>query len=175
MMKLMPAALAATVLAVALINNANGQDARPKITGISHLSAYTADMGKTEKFYVHDLGAYKGTDPENADGVRFYFSPTQFVEILPLPQGYTSINRLDHVAFVTADAEGLRRYLGAHGINVPSSVNSGSDGSKYFTVKDPEDNKVEFVQTPATVAQIPNDSLSHHIIHVGYMVHNRAN
>jgi catechol 2,3-dioxygenase-like lactoylglutathione lyase family enzyme len=175
MMKLMPAALAATVLAVALINNANGQDARPKITGISHLSAYTADMGKTEKFYVHDLGAYKGTDPENADGVRFYFSPTQFVEILPLPQGYTSINRLDHVAFVTADAEGLRRYLGAHGINVPSSVNSGSDGSKYFTVKDPEDNKVEFVQTPATAAQIPNDSLSHHIIHVGYMVHNRAN
>jgi catechol 2,3-dioxygenase-like lactoylglutathione lyase family enzyme len=175
MMKLMPAALAATVLAVALINNANGQDARPKITGISHLSAYTADMGKTEKFYVHDLGAYKGTDPENADGVRFYFSPTQFVEILPLPQGYTSINRLDHVAFVTADAEGLRRYLGAHGIKVPSSVNSGSDGSKYFTVKDPEDNKVEFVQTPATAAQIPNDSLSHHIIHVGYMVHNRAN
>ena len=174
-MKLMPAALAATVLSVALINNANGQDARPKITGISHLSAYTADMGKTEKFYVHDLGAYKATDPENANGVRFYFSPTQFVEILPLPQGYTSINRLDHVAFVTADADGLRRYLGAHEIKVPSSVESGSDGSKYFTVKDPEDNKVEFVQTPATAAQIPNDPLSHHIIHVGYMVHNRAN
>lgn len=175
MMKLMPAALVASVLAVASISDANGQEARPKITGISHLSAYATDMGKTEKFYVHDLGAYKASDPENKDGVRYYFSPTQFVEVLPLPQGYTSINRLDHVAFVTADADGLRRYLGAHGIKVPSSVESGSDGSKYFTVKDPEDNKVEFVQTPPTTPQIPNDSLSHHIIHVGYMVHNRAN
>lgn len=174
MKKLVPAALTAAVLAAALVNIANGQDARPKITGISHLSAYTSDMGKTETFYVHNLGAYKAADPENAQGVRFYFSPTQFVEILPLPQGYTSINRLDHVAFITADADGLRRYLGAHGVTVPSSMQSGSDGSKYFTVKDPEENKVEFVQTPGTAAQIPSDSLSHHIIHVGYMVHDRA-
>jgi len=173
MKKSTPVVVAVSVLAFGLAGISGAQSGRPAITGISHLSAYTADMDKTEKFYVHDLGAYKAPDPENAQGVRFYFSPTQFVEILPLPQGYTSINRLDHVAFVTADADGLRRYLGAHGVTVPSSVESGSDGSKYFTVKDPEDNKVEFVQTPATSSQIPMDSLSHHIIHVGYMVHSR--
>ena len=166
------AVLAAFLLAS--IQLVNGQASRPAITGVSHLSVYASDPVKTDTFYVHDLGAYKGTDPENAQGVRYYFSPTQFVEVLPLPQGYTSINRLDHVAFITANAEELRSYMGGHGIAVPASVEKGSDGSKWFDVKDPEDNKVEFVQVPATAAQIPLDTLSHHIIHVGYIVHNRA-
>lgn len=155
---------------------ANGQtpDSRPSITGISHLSVYSADIGKSETFYVHNLGAFKGADPENPLGVRYYFSPTQFVEVLPLPPGYTSINRLDHVAFITTDADGLRRYMGAHGISVPATTQIGSDGSRWFDVKDPEDNKVEFVQVPATLPQVPLDPLSHHIIHVGYMVHSRS-
>ena len=152
---------------------AHGQ-ARPAITGISHISVYVADAGKAEAFYVHDLGAFKGTDPQNPAGVRYYFSPLQFVEVLPLPAGYTSINRLDHVAFATKDAEGLRKYMGAHAITVPASVQTGSDGSKWFDVMDPEDNKVQFVQAPATPPQVPLDPLSHHIIHVGYMVHSRT-
>ena len=174
MRKLLMTCLGIVLFALIAGTNGSGQNARPAITGISHLSAYSADMAKTEKFYVHDLGAYKATDPESPQGVRYYFSPTQFVEILPLPSGYTSINRLDHVAFVTADANALRLYLGAHGVTVPSSVETGGDGSKWFAVKDPEDNKVEFVQTPTNSAQIPLDSLGHHIIHVGYVVHNRA-
>lgn len=155
---------------------ANGQasGSRPPITGISHLSVYSADLGKSEAFYVHNLGAFKGADPESSQGVRYYFSPTQFVEVLPLPQGYTSINRLDHVAFITTDADRLRRYMGAHGISVPASVQTGSDGSRWFDVNDPEDNKVEFVQVPPTPPQVPMDPLSHHIIHVGYMVHSRS-
>jgi catechol 2,3-dioxygenase-like lactoylglutathione lyase family enzyme len=148
-------------------------DARPPITGISHISVYSADPAKSETFYVRDLGAFKGADPENVQGVRYYFSPTQFVEVLPLPQGYSSISRLDHVAFVTRDAEALRAYLGAHGVTSLTAVQKGADGSRWFGVKDPEDNKVEFVQPPATLPQVPLGALSHHVIHVGYMVHNR--
>jgi catechol 2,3-dioxygenase-like lactoylglutathione lyase family enzyme len=163
-------------LAVLAAMPAGGQAprARPPITGISHLSVYSADASKTDDFYVRDLGAYKGADPENPQGVRYYFSLTQFVEVLPLPAGYTSINRLDHVAFLTADADGLRRYLGAQGIAVPASVQKGPDGSRWFDVKDPEDNKVQFVEAPAAPAQAPLDPLSHRIIHVGYMVHSRS-
>ncbi|HUA92466.1 MAG TPA: VOC family protein [Terracidiphilus sp.] len=174
MKQLFVAALAVSFSAAALAANGDGSDARPAITGISHLSVYSTDPAKTDAFYAHDLGAYKAADPENPQGVRYYFSPTQFVEVLPLPAGYSSVNRLDHVAFITADADGLRRYLASHGIAVPASLQEGSDGSRWFDVKDPEDNKVEFVQTPATPAQIPEDDLSHHIIHVGYLVHNRA-
>jgi catechol 2,3-dioxygenase-like lactoylglutathione lyase family enzyme len=168
------AALTAFLLAATLLGRGQASGSRPSITGISHLSVYSADLSKSEAFYVHNLGAFKGTDPENPQGVRYYFSPTQFVEVLPLPQGYTSINRLDHSAFTTSDAEGLRRYLSAHGISVPTSVQTGSDGSKWFDVMDPEDNKVEFVQVPATLPKVPLNPLSHHIIHVGYMVHSRS-
>ncbi len=168
------AGLAALLLVSLQFVNGQASNSRPPITGISHISVYSADAGKTEMFYVHNLGAFKAADPENSQGVRYYFSPAQFVEVLPLPQGPASINRLDHVAFATADAEGLKNYLGAHGVSVPASVETGSDGSKWFDVKDPEDNKVEFVQASATAPQVPLDPLSHHIIHVGYMVHSRS-
>jgi hypothetical protein len=87
---------------------AQAQTARPAITGISHFCVYTTDAAKTEFFYAHDLGAAKRPDPEDPKGVRYYFSPTQFVEVLPLPATETTINRLDHIAFLTQSADGLR-------------------------------------------------------------------
>ena len=147
---------------------------RPPVTGVSHISLYTSDAAKAEAFYTHDLGAVKGVDPENPAGVRYYFSPVQFVEILPLPQGPATTNRLDHVAFATPDAEGLRQYLASRNITVPATVEKGSDGSVWFDVNDPEGHKVEFVQPPAKLRTLPANPLSSHIIHVGFIIHNRA-
>jgi catechol 2,3-dioxygenase-like lactoylglutathione lyase family enzyme len=145
---------------------------RPKITSVSHLSIYTTDEAKTESFFVHDLGAMKGPDPQNPAGIRYYFNPIQFVEVLPLPEAdAASVNRLDHAGFNTTNAEEMRRYLGAHAVGVPSAVTSGSDGSQYFEVKDPEGNKVQFVQPPKHPGAVPSNSLSDHVIHVGYVVH----
>jgi catechol 2,3-dioxygenase-like lactoylglutathione lyase family enzyme len=168
------AALAAMVLLPAALiqpNHAQPAPARPAITGISHLSVYSADTAKSERFYVHDLGAQKRADPENAAGARYYFSPVQFIEVLPLPGGGTSINRLDHVAFNTANAGQLRLYLAAHGVAVPAGVESASDGSLWFDVLDPEGNKVQFVQPPAHPLPVPANALSTHIIHAGILVH----
>jgi catechol 2,3-dioxygenase-like lactoylglutathione lyase family enzyme len=147
---------------------------RPAITGISHVAVYAADLAKSEQFYVHDLGAVKGSDPENAGGTRYYFAPTQFVEVLPLPAGSTSINRLDHVAFTTTDAERLRAYLGSKRITVPKRTTHGSDGSEWFAVRDPEDNKIEFVQAPRHLPDVAVNPLSSHVIHAGFIVHDRA-
>lgn len=119
---------------------------RPPITGVSHIAVYAAAPAKSERFYVHDLGGVKGNDPENTKGVRYYFAPTQFVEVLPLPASTVppartpdlqpalvadraSINRLDHVAFTTTDAQGLLAYLAAKQIPVPHQVETGRDGS----------------------------------------------
>ena len=57
---------------------------------------------------------------------------------------------------------------------MPASVQPGSDGSRWFDVTDPEGNKIEFVQPPARAARVPGNPFSNHIIHVGYIVHNRA-
>ena len=147
---------------------------RPKITSISHLSVYTSDAAKTEHFYAHDMGATKREDPQNPAGVRYYFNPIQFVEVLPLPAGSTSVNRLDHAGYNTASADGLRKYLQAGGIAVPSAVTKSSDGSQYFEVNDPEGNKIQFVEPPAHPLPVPANSLSNHVIHIGYLVHNSA-
>jgi catechol 2,3-dioxygenase-like lactoylglutathione lyase family enzyme len=144
---------------------------RPKITSISHLSVYTSDAEKAERFYVHDLGAMKGADPQNRAGVRYYFNAIQFVEVLPLPQGPASINRVDHTAYNTTNAEDMRKYLESHGAAVPSAVINASDGSRYFMVKDPEGNLIELVQPPVHPAPVPKNPLSDHVIHVGYLVH----
>ncbi len=146
---------------------------RPPITGVSHIGLYAADASKSEAFYAHDLGASRGDDPENAAGTRYYFSPTQFVEVLPLPAGISK-NRLDHVAFATTDAEGLRLYLASRKVSVPAQVSTGKDGSRWFSVNDPEGNRVEFVQAPANLPNVPVNALSSRIIHVGFIVHDRS-
>jgi catechol 2,3-dioxygenase-like lactoylglutathione lyase family enzyme len=146
---------------------------RPPITGLSHIAIYASQPAKSGRFYVHDLGAVRGVDVEHAAGARYYFAPTQFVEVLPLPTHWTSLSRLDHVAFNTTDADALRRYLRSRGVAVPSGLLHGSDGSTWFDVKDPEGNDIQFVQPPARPPAIALNPLSRHIIHVGFIVHDR--
>ncbi|MGA2777452.1 MAG: VOC family protein [Steroidobacteraceae bacterium] len=147
---------------------------RPPITGVSHIALYAADPHASERFYVHDLGAFKADDAENADGRRYYFSPTQYVEVRPLPSGPQSINRLDHVAFATPNVDALRAYLAAQGIAVASRATRGRDGSAWIDVTDPEGNRIQFVQSAAVLPAVPPNPLSSHLIHVGFIIHNRA-
>jgi catechol 2,3-dioxygenase-like lactoylglutathione lyase family enzyme len=147
---------------------------RPRITGISHIAVYTSNPAATEHYYVDIIGAVKLPDPESPKGVKYALSATQFIEVLPLPAD-AGINRLDHTAWNTDDAETLRRFLGSKAWKVPGQVERGADGSRWFTVKDPEGNKVEFVQPPAELRPlVAPAAIGHHIIHVGMMVHSRA-
>lgn len=169
--------LAASLLTMAPIAVAQLPDkpvARPKITGISHLAVYTSDAAATDHFYREIVGAAKMPDPENPQGVRYMVNDVQFIEVLPLPAG-SGINRLDHIALNTDDAEGMRKYLSVKAYKVPGAVTKGSDGSRRFEVTDPEGNRVQFVEPPLhpKAPQDPN-VVGKHIIHVGILVHNRA-
>jgi catechol 2,3-dioxygenase-like lactoylglutathione lyase family enzyme len=153
---------------------AQSAPARPRITGISHLAVYASDPAATEHYYTAVVGAVKLPDPENPQGARYALSATQFIEVLPLPAD-AGVNRLDHSAWNTVSAEGMRRYLAAKGCKTPAHVTRGADGSRWFEVLDPEGNKVQFVEPPrhAKPFTAPN-AIGHHIIHVGFMVHDRA-
>jgi catechol 2,3-dioxygenase-like lactoylglutathione lyase family enzyme len=150
----------------------SGQE-RPKITGVSHLAVYTSDPAATDHYYREIIGAAKETDPENPAGVKYAFSTTQYIEVLPLPAN-AGVNRMDHAAFNTADAEGMRKYLAAKGWKTPATVIKGKDGSRWFEVLDPEGNRIQFVQPSANI-KAPDDPniIGHHIIHVGFLVHSR--
>lgn len=148
---------------------------RPPLASVSHIAVYAQDMAKAERFYVHDLGAVRLPDPEAASGARYYVSPSQFVEVLPLPPGTASLNRLAHIALTTPDADRMRAYLAAHKVAVPASVHAAPDGSRWFSVTDPEGTVVQFMQPPTHLPDVPVNALSSHIIHVGFIIHNRAN
>jgi catechol 2,3-dioxygenase-like lactoylglutathione lyase family enzyme len=171
-------AIAAVILAVVSVAAAaqlpGEPPHRPQITGISHIALYAADPAATEKFYTGIVGAVKAPDPENPQGVRYMISATQWVEVLPLPAD-AGVNRLDHTAWNTDDAEGLRRYLASRDWKVPPQVERGADGSRWFQVLDPEGNKVQFVEPGVRLKTIdaPN-AIGHQIIHFGFLVHDRA-
>src|SRR5947209_6302800 len=133
--------LLALVLSVSFIAaTAQSTPTRPKITGVSHLAVYTSNPAATEHYYTVTVGAVKQADPENPKGARYALNRTQLIEVLPLPAD-AGINRMDHAAFNTADAEGMRKYLAAKGWKVPAAVTKESDGSKLFEVLDPEGNR----------------------------------
>ncbi len=153
---------------------AQGQQRRPAITGISHMCLYTSDAAASAHFYADILGASKASDPQDPNGTRYYFSPIQFVEVLPLPANHT-LSRMACVAYRTVDAAGLRAYMRSHGVDSAGEVQTGTDGSRWFNSKDPEGNVVQFFQDGKPPVLPANAKpISTRIIHMGYMVHSRA-
>ncbi|MDR6790292.1 catechol 2,3-dioxygenase-like lactoylglutathione lyase family enzyme [Sphingomonas sp. BE138] len=146
---------------------------RPAITGISHLAVYARDMAKSEHFYTHVLGARKGTDPENPAGVRYYLSRRQFVEVLPAPAGQGP-SMLAHVAYATTDASALRAWLATSGVSGLGAMQRSTEGDRWFALRDPEGNEIQFVQSASADANAVPGAISGRIIHVGFAVHDRA-
>ena len=150
---------------------------RPAITGISHVTVYANDLPKSESFYGPLLGWVQVPSAGAASGVRFYANHSQYVELIAPPTQEDPADRLVSVAFETKDAEALRRFLAAHGVTVPAKVTVEKDGSQDFMTSDPEGNKVEFTQDGKRSPKQPASGarpLSTHIIHVGYMIRDRA-
>ena len=151
---------------------------RPAITGISHMTLYADDIARSEHFYTQVVGWKQVPSAGAHSGVRFYANHQQYIELVSPPSpGAELIDRLEGFGFVTADAEGLRRYLAAHGIAVPTTVTKEPDGSHSFLVHDPAGNKVEFTQLGSHPVPGPGDlsrRLSTHIMHLGFVARDRA-
>jgi catechol 2,3-dioxygenase-like lactoylglutathione lyase family enzyme len=152
-----------------VICQAQSQLPRPQITGISHVAFYSTNLEAANKFYAGLLGL--GVQPPHMDNFHIGM---QSVELEPLPAGHGP-DLIAHVAFETPDAEGVRKYLKEHGVAVPGKVNTESNGTVWFGVKDPEDNSIEFVQErPELTARHAEAPVSKVMIHAGFVVHDRA-
>lgn len=144
---------------------------RPKITGIDHVDFYTTSPEANQHFYTQTLGLTSTQPNEDGQSQRFIVG-TQWVGYSPAPDAHAT-NRMDHVAFRTSDCASLRDYLAGHGVKVPASLNHLKDGSPSFMVTDPEGHRIEFVQQVVGSSGITGDPISHHMIHVGFIVHDR--
>jgi len=149
---------------------------RPAITGISHVTLFSDDLAKSQQFYQGILGWDQVPSGAAGSGVRYYANHSQYVALLS-PTSPGAANHLDSIAFSTPDAEAMRKYLGSVGVSVPANVTVEADGSRSFVVHDPEGNKVVFTQDgnhPPAKPASASQSVSNHIIHAGYVVHDRA-
>jgi catechol 2,3-dioxygenase-like lactoylglutathione lyase family enzyme len=152
-------------------------DKRPKITGIDHVAFYTTSSEAKHEFYTRILGLASVVPLEPRQTERFVIGD-QFVGYSPAPDPH-SRNRMDHVAFNTENAAALRSYLIAKGIEVTDGYQIPSTSSRTFQVKDPEGHIIEFVQrvnSPSRARGKNSNSnpISRHMIHVGFIVHDRA-
>jgi len=146
---------------------------RPAIVGVSHIALETNDMVAAQAFYGKGLGF-----TEISAG-RFKVNDHQYIQILPNLASETQ-DRLDHIAFETANVKQLRAYLKANKVAV-TEVKKDGDGNLAMMLTDPEQHKVEFVQYVKGTVQswamgqsLPATRVSDRIIHVGFTVADRA-
>src|SRR3954462_11337934 len=118
-----------------LMSAQNTAPARPPITGIDHVAFLVSSQADADKFYGKLLG-FTRVSMGGDTAYTYPVSATQNVETLTGPEKHDS--RLDHFAFATTDAEGLRKYLKAKGVTVPDKCGEAYGGGLEFAVKDPE-------------------------------------
>ena len=160
--------ICAVLLLLATHTFAWSQQQRPAITGIAFVRVYASDPVASENFYGKTLG-YRATKEGNL--TRYPVNDAQWIEVVPLPSPAPP-TRLAAVAFTTRDVSALERYLRAHGIIIVHPLSS-DPSHKGFSVHDPEDNLIIFVQQtsgPAVPGDVPATAASRRIIHAGFVV-----
>lgn len=168
------AVMACVVLVLMTYASAQNSPQRPKITGIDHVSFYTTDPEKNQKLYVTVLGLSTAASPVEPGQVQRFLVGKQWVGYSPAADAH-STNRMDHVAFTTENAQAMRLYLISKGVAAPNSVTM-ANGTKSFVVKDPEGNRIEFVErtgAPESPQDGNGDPVSRRLIHAGFIVHDR--
>lgn len=156
---------------------------RPPIVGVAHIALQTNNVEGAKQFYGHALGLsdLAATKPEAGAPLMFFkVNDHQYIQVMPGLQSDEQ-DRLVHIAFETTDAKKLRSYLASRKVTVPDHLEKDSEGNLSFHIRDAENHEVEFVQYLRGSAQsrqfgklLNDERVSKRVIHVGFIVHDRA-
>ena len=156
-------------------SHAKEQAKRPRITGIDHVTIYASDMTKSREFYSDVLGLGLKCPQFNGPDICYVVGPSGArLVIKPAPDDTKkdpSRSWVAEIGFTTDNASQMRSYLLAHGLN-PEPLETGSDGTHFFRVLDPEGNRIAFVQRQRTETRegTPSKQISSRLIHAGFVV-----
>ncbi len=122
------------------------------ITGISHVAYAVSDMKKSVEFYCDILGlteAFDITDENNCPSVKYIkVANGQFLELLyhEQPTG-TQNGGYSHLCLAVDDAKSMAKELEQKGVTLTQPVTvSPKTGNAIFWAKDPDGNRIEFMQ-----------------------------
>jgi len=158
-----------SLIALLVATAARAQEAtRPPITGIAYVRIYAKDPAASQRFYTKQVLLMEAKCPVK-DCARYRVGKDQYVEVVKAGQ---QTDGLQVIAFRTTDAEGLRRYLAAHDVSVPTSVQQRDEGGAEFELTDAAGHRVAFVELKGSADR--QGAISHRLIHVGFVVRDRA-
>jgi catechol 2,3-dioxygenase-like lactoylglutathione lyase family enzyme len=148
---------------------------RPPILGISHVRFHVTRPEIAINFYQDVLGLTPGPNKdvcENSHLRCFWISDRQFVELDLVEQRRPS-SLLEEVALATSDLAAMRKFLAASGEQPELEVRK-SGRLVSFSVRDPEGNRIVFEERQNAMLAANERSVSNHLIHAGFVVHDRA-
>lgn len=162
---------------------AAGNAAEPlPILGLAHVGFQVSDMDKANHFYQGVLGYEPAFTRQKPDGsgvaVAVYkINEDQYLEVSPgLPPDQD--RRMTHLSVYTADIGKMHRMLEERGLS-PTPIQSGRDGNRNFSIKDPEGFRFEITQympdslhRKAAGKALSGRRLSTHLLHAGIVVTN---
>lgn len=147
---------------------------RPPITGIASVRLYSSDLQASSVFYGQLLGLPDGHNCQGPSHPCFSVNGRQHIELQQIT-GATPDNLLAQVAFSTPDLSRMREFLLAHKI-AAGPIAKDASGASYFTLRDPEDHPLAFVQqTSASGSFVATKrQISARILHAGFIVKDLA-
>jgi catechol 2,3-dioxygenase-like lactoylglutathione lyase family enzyme len=147
---------------------------RPKITGIASIRLYATDLHASRAFYSKILGFDTATS--TCLGVTnpcYAVNGRQRVELQQIAGGEPD-NLLAEIAFATPNVSEMREYLLAHKIEA-APITKDETGALRFAFKDPEGNRLAFVQQSSERFYNPAaHQVSTRILHAGFIVKDLA-
>jgi catechol 2,3-dioxygenase-like lactoylglutathione lyase family enzyme len=155
------------------------QPQRPRISGIDHVTVYASDINKSRRFYSDVFGLTAGCPQYEGSEPCFLVGPANqrlLLQQAPIETKKSTLkNWLAEVAFATDNLTEMRRYLLIHNVSA-GIAQKNSAGVEYFRVRDPEGNRIAFVQRPSNQVRYAPGSkqISTHLLHAGFVVKDMA-
>lgn len=171
--------LASLLMLFSALVSAQNDAPRASVFGIAHAAICVSDLGKARAFYRDLLGFAEPFSLRRQDGDEWIgfikLNDQQYVELFVQDTRFAGL--LNHFAFFTDNAEGMKSYLVSRGIKLVSDLHRGQTGDEFFSVVDPDGHLIEIVQyqPDGWNAQnrgryLPSARISQHLSHMGVPV-----
>jgi lactoylglutathione lyase len=124
------------------------------IKGIAHLALNVTDMQKSLEFYCNGLGFKKAFEIRDDNGNPWIeyikVGPGQFIELFygkePLAKGDVAGLTYSHLCLEVDDIHEIANRLRGKGITLDVEPTQGKDLNYQCWTKDPDGNRIEFMQ-----------------------------
>jgi len=164
----------ATTIALLVATSVASQSAqRPPIYSISHVRIRVIEFEDGLSFYANTLGLPQEKQAcDYTIGACFRVNADQLLQ-LHIADGQPPRDLVEEVAFRTSDVSLMSKYLAARGLH-PGPIENHAGSAATIAVTDPDGHRIVFEQSAPAQFQRSEHTVSTHLIHAGFVVHDRA-